>query len=229
MKPTRVKRRAFVKAHVGQLSKQASKVKANLYRNSDTFTAPPMDEDAFGALITDYSEKYARYKDGGSTAKGLFMLANTALFSAMDRLANYVNTVANGQLTIILLSGFVPTDSTASRLMRPKVPKNVELKRRSEGQIEALCDHQEIADNYGCIMTEGAPLPISAHMRGNKLSLRPAELAALNIVLIEIDLGKGRKKLFSGLTPGVIYYFIFYAVNASGASSLSPAVSMVCG
>ena len=228
MKPARVKRRAFVKAHVGKLSNAARNVKSSIYQHGDIFTAPPIEENAFDALIIDYSEKYVRYKNGGRIAKGLFMAAHDALFSAVDQLANYVNTVANGKVSIILLSGFVPTDTTSTRLKRPKEPKNVQLKRISTGRIQATCDHQDIAEYYGCIMTEGAPLPSTAHITlGNKLSLRLADLAALNIVHIEIDLGRGRKKLFIGLKNGVTYYFTFYAVNAGGASSLSPAVSIV--
>jgi hypothetical protein len=205
-------------------------VKNCLYQHGDIFTAPPVDADELEALSTDYDDTYVRYKRGGSNAKGSFLKANDALFSAIDQLANYVNAVANGKLHIILLSGFVPTDTTSTRLKRPKTPENIKLKRLSSGQIQAICDHQDIAESYGCIITAGAPLPPTVHITmGNKLSLPLADLAALNIVHIEFDLGRGRKKLFSGLTPAVTYYFTFYAVNASGASSLSTVVSIMCG
>ena len=43
-----------------------------------------------------------------------------------------------------------------------------------------------------------------------------------------IDLTTKRKKVFRGLTVGSVYYFVFSAVNAGGASDLSDPVMKTC-
>ncbi len=133
--------------------------------------------------------------------------------------------------------GLRPRDTTPTDKPAPDTPADIQVKRGGSGELLPECGKVEFAESYGCIMMAGIPLPAF-------ITLTPAgQLVVLNEsgspgpgpgsgvpgqVLIAVDLTKKRKKKFTGLTPGVDYYFYFYTLNAAGASPLSAPVVMKC-
>jgi hypothetical protein len=67
------------------------------------------------------------------------------------------------------------------------------------------------------------------HSSGAGNSGSPVPVPAVPTMRVSfIDLTTKRKKVFRGLTVGSVYYFVFSAVNAGGASDLSDPVMKTC-
>ncbi len=201
----------------------ANGVSQGVYQNSTIFTTTPFKEDDFNKLITDEEASYAAYKQGGKAQKANFNIARSALFAALDSMANYVDSVANGDENIIMLSGFVPTTGTggiAAKIAQATAPQKVVVSNGiSSGEIDAECESFHTGHHYGCIVSEGQKL--------NGVTLNPQgqliiEAATTNRIFHDVN--DSRKKRFTGLTKGVDYYFYFYVVSSGGVSPLSVAV-----
>jgi hypothetical protein len=197
-------------------------VQQGLANNPTIFTTPPITPVALQALITDYEVKRNAYKRGGLDQKPAFELAKEALTAALDEVAAYVDGLANGSEAIIVASGNIPTKTTRQPVTVPDKPAIVKLSQgQAHGQLVAECKPVSKATYYGCILTEGTPLPDPDFANG-QLAL-PANVP----FIIGFDFNRDRKKTFNGLQPGNIYYFYFYAVNAAGVSALSDGVSIM--
>ena len=224
-----VKRTDYTTLPMGEMDEPAEKVRLNIYPNVSTFATPPITEPIFQAMLLDYRSKYIASKNGGPTAKGEFMISEATLLDALDEMALYVDTVADGNRAIILLSGFVPTKDSQTPKPAPTVLTDIELVYGATGQIASICERQEGVDFYCCIMTAGAPLPPNFEMslqgqlifsEGGPSGSSPSSGA--------IDMNKQRRKLFGNLTLGVEYFFVYIAINANGVSAMSTPVSIVC-
>jgi len=107
--------------------------------NAATYTTPPIAMPAFLTLVTDYTTKLA-FK--ATRAKGAIIAANDAraeLETALSRLGNYVNDVAQGDAAIVELSGF-PSYGSAhpAAVGAPAAPTNLRLARGgSKGSVLA--------------------------------------------------------------------------------------------
>lgn len=125
--------------------------------------------------------------------------------------------------------GLKPRDTNRTPVALPDAV-TVKLTHGETREIIANCPVQKTAKYFGCIMTEGAPLPknftVSPDGKIKGLVKLLADTPAITDV--QIDLTDKRKKYFAGLKPGSTYYFYFYVVNGSGVSALSAPVSMVC-
>jgi hypothetical protein len=217
----------------------AAGVRDGIYNNIVPFAMPPMLIAIFQALIDDYINKRAAYKQGGLAQKGPFLVAKQNLMIGLDRMSEYVDTVANGDANVITLSGFVPTKGTTTEVPAPAQPTGVKVARGTTGILLAECDKQAQAVSYGCIMTTGAALPDSVIMNGKgQLVISSPDspgtgpsvpLGPPASLVGSVDLNQNRKKEFLNLEPGTTYYFVFFAVNASGVSPLSISASLMCG
>jgi hypothetical protein len=168
----------------------------------------------------------------------------------LDSLANYVNSVANGNENLILLSGFVPTKGYRSDKLPPVQPSGVALKRPATGAITAECANQKVATNYVCFVTIDNPMPNNVILNDNGQLVYMSDNGAsysigsgqavpnvnenpsaetMNVAVAFIDFNPGRKKEFRNLQLGRRYYFYFVAANAHGVSTFSDAVSIICG
>lgn len=217
----------------------AGGVRDGIYNNPTVFNTPPMLQADFQAFISEYQSKRDAYKQGGLAQKAPFLNAKENLMVAMDDMAEYVDSVALGNANTIILSGFVPTKGTASDQPDPVQPTGLQVKQGSTGILYAECDKQDQAIGYGCIMTVGQPLPDNVVMNevgqlivsesGNVGGEGNTAISASDgMVQGTFDLNPNRKKKFVNLTPGVTYYFVFYAYNAQGVSPLSASASLMC-
>ncbi len=113
----------------------------------------------------------------------------------------------------------------------PPVPVRITIKRPDTGQMTAWCEALAGVDAYGCIVVAGGPLPPYIKRNGSGqwvVSRSAAAAGSEGEVLFIIDESKGRKKKFTGLVPGLSYYFYFYTINARGVSALSNPQVLVC-
>lgn len=205
------------------------------YGNNPPFTVQPKTQAEYEALIATYELRRVAYEKGGSAQKGDFLIAETALMEATDSIAQETDKVAKGDKEIIILAGFEPTKEDSEGTKPGQCV--VTVKRGMAGELIPTCAVIENAKHYGCIMTEGAPLPegviITASGRivwnGNEpMPPSPPASPGMMFTGLQLDLTMQREKHFTDLKHDVTYYFYYYAVNATGVGPLSEVVSIVC-
>lgn len=246
MKKSQVKRTDYSLRPLGELDVPAGVVLINLYLNATTFTTPPLTEPLFSALISTYVSRYSAYVDGGATAKAEFLQTEEELLNAMNSTALYVDTVAQGDRNIIILSGFVPTKETNTPKQQPTELENVELTRGASGEILVSCDLQEGVDAYFCLLTAHTPPPawFNANEAGQVVyedggnnptpplppgpDPQPTPMTSDKASGGILDFTKARKKKFMNLTPGTTYWVIMFGINTAGVGPVSLAKSIVC-
>jgi hypothetical protein len=132
--------------------------------------------------------------------------------------------------------GLRPRDTTPTPAAKPPQPV-VKVKRGETTELISSCNGIPGVKAYGCLVTEGAPLPegIAINADGRIVVMNmgngtnpPAPDPEPPITGAIVDLTSQRIKKFTGLRPGKNYFFYYYAVNAEGVSQLSEPVSMVC-
>jgi hypothetical protein len=214
----------------------AGGVRDGIFGNPIQFPTSPVLQPAFQACIDDYFNTRSAYKQGGKAQKGPFLLARQKLFTTLDLTAEYVDSVANGNESLILLSGFVPTKGTSTNVPLPPQLVDIELTRGSTGEIFAQSEPLEVGDTYVCIMTAGGPIPSDITISGTgqltmgdlQQQLAGASASVQQVSMAIFDFTRNRKKKFMGLTPGITYWFSFFAINATGVGPLSEPKSIVC-
>lgn len=230
---------SFHKLRLNEIPTFAGGVRDGVYGNPTPFTTPPMLQPDFQKLITDYQNTRDAYKQGGLAQKGPFLTAKELLIEGLDKMAEYVDSIAKGNANTVTLAGYVPTKSTTSDQPSPDDPTGILVSHGSKGVILAECEKQAQATGYGCIMTVGEPLPSNVVINGigqllisNSGNTGGADHTAVSnsddMVKGTIDLNPNRKKRFLNLIPGLTYHFVFYAYNAQGVSGLSASASIMC-
>lgn len=218
-----------------QLKTFASGVAGGYYANNPPFTVLPLSLIDFQALIDDYDTKYDAYEKGGEAQKGPFLISKAALMDALDLLSAETDKVADGDEAVIILAGFTPTKAPGETVKPGQT--TVTVKRGIANELISTCALLEGAKHYGCIVTEGAPLPEDIIIDGNgrivwsansSPSPGPGPLPGPTPTRVFLDFTDQREKHFTDLVHDTTYYFYYYAVNAKGVGPLSEVVSMVC-
>lgn len=228
-------KRNFKKIKVDELDVFALIVLAGIYNNVITFPMPTLTQPMFQALIDTYMTKRSGYK-GGTVSKGDFEIAKTNLTNALYTLADYVDSVAQGDVNIILLSGYEPTKGSASATIPPVRAENVKLEIAAPGEMSSSCSVVPGAENYAAILTANEPLPPNVNINGfgqivvNDDDQNPSTPSSPSVatgpIKYVLDFNKSRIKKFTGLTKGTVYYLYYFSANAAGVSPLSIAVSL---
>ncbi|MCF8278592.1 MAG: hypothetical protein K9J17_17825 [Flavobacteriales bacterium] len=158
----------------------------------------------------------------------------------LDQLSEYVDTVADGDENIIVLSQFVPTKGSASDQPSPTQLNGIVISHPSSGVLQVECGKQDQVQSYICIITAGAPIPSSFNINeAGQLFIGPSTVpgntetgtgpvTGTNPFAAILDFNPSRKKTIIGLTPGTTYYFVFIGINASGVSQFSTPVAAIC-
>jgi len=213
---TKCLRTDYTEAPDDQLDLKAAAVKKGLTDNAVDFPSPPVSPATFATLILNFTNTRSAYKLGGIDQKPNYDAAKLALLNGMNDTADYVDEIANGDSSLIIKGGFVPTKTVASPVPAPAQPVDVEVKREAGiGNIAIECPAIDGAEFYGLIVSEGAPLNNFLFLNG-QLRFEPMQPNSFGI-----DVNKSRKKKVLNLTPGTMYYFYMYAGNANGISPLS--------
>jgi hypothetical protein len=201
-----------------KLSGFAEGVKNGLYANPSVFGTPPIAADEYAAVEKNYNLSWTDYKTYGITKKTAYGEATNKLIGVFDRLALYVNSVANGDASRITLAGFEPTTqgSQAAPILE-KIETVTVTPSVVSGQvfIETPAIVGQGVSGYGLILKSGAPFTSQDFVDGQ-----------LNITVeagenIRLDFNKSRKKVINGLDSNITYIGYMYAVNASSVSPLS--------
>ena len=186
----------------------------------------PSTKAEFLALIVAAQSSYSTYDAGGSAQKLEYNNDSNNLIAIVDKYAIYVNTVAKGNATIIITAGFTAIHSEpATKSTVPGQPSNVTIVNGSiSGTLEAECETFGAYHHYGCIACEGHTLPDGLQILPTGILVMPANIT----FRIFQNFTNSRKKVFTGLTKGVEYYFYYYVINTAGVGALSVVVSKMC-
>ncbi len=195
----------------------AIQVANGIYTNPAIFTDPVIKQIEFEALQQKFNAAASDYATFGSTKKTIFSNARKALIDALDLIADYVDAVALGDESVIVLSGFVPSSAVAQSNIPIQQISTFFVKRTAvmgeiAVEIPAITGHGTV--NYFCICSEGSPLTSPVIADGQLLLDATSNK-------VRYDFAKSRKKVFRGLTPGVYYYFYVFACNTVSVSPLS--------
>jgi hypothetical protein len=195
----------------------SNEVRNGIFNNPAVFVSPPVTEADVTAQQSTFNNAAADYAQYGITKKVAFIDAKTKLMNTLDGLATYVDSVAVGNVSVIALSGFVPTsDTNQSADGLAKIESFDVSLSKSSGEIlvDIPAYPNQVNVSYNCICVEDAPLQAPALYNGQIV------LHATDPVVRQ-DFNKSRKKVFAGLTPGKKYYFYVFGSNTAGVSPLS--------
>ena len=192
-------------------------VRNGIFTNAGTFTTPPFLETEYEIVQEKYNNAASDYAQYGLTKKVAFIDAKEDMIQTLDKLAAYVDTVANGNVSTIALSGFVPT----SDVVHPTAPLGkidsfeISLTKIS-GEVSVVIPpfSNQTGVNYICVCVEDKPLVNSSIING-RLTVSSDDGS------VSIDCNRSRQKMFTGLTPGTKYYFYAFAINATNVAPLS--------
>jgi hypothetical protein len=190
-----------------------------IFSNPSVFTSPPLTQAEYTARQQEYGQAAADYNIFGATKKTDYLQKKKLLIASTDLLKDYVDTVADGNESLIILAGFVPSVSTAQKNTPLEkivffTTKHTAVSGEIVVEIPAVINRGDVS--YLAVCSEGHPLnnPV---MTGGQLKFDATD------VTVRSDANKPRKKTFRGLTPGVVYYFYVYASNTVSVAPLSDA------
>ena len=189
----------------------------------------PVKDAALEILIDNESLAYIAYKRGGIDQFPAWDTARGLLMTGLDSNAKYVEDLADGDVNIIILSGYNHTSTQDSVIVKPSQAKILTLTAGTslpsgEMEIESETFHDGVF-TYGCIVSEGKPLADGWLLNPQgQFVITPGTTNR-----IFHDVNNQRKKRFVGLTKGVEYFFYFYVTNSAGVSVLSEVKSGICG
>jgi len=202
----------------------------------------PLPSLATVTTVTDDLETKEFAAQGGGTAQIAARDAAEEVWkNTMRQEADYVDTIAQGNVVIITSAGFTATDIQRTPKLAPVKPGNLILKHSDNtGEIFFNCDAVPDAESYVAVLsTDAAALNITA--LGTQLMIElpapngaPAPLAApppspapVSNGLLVIDASKERKKTIRGLTSGKRIHAKMYCFNAAGRGPDSDAISIM--
>ncbi len=207
------------------LSGFANSVEDGIFKNATVFDSPPITSSELMHLIADYISAMNMYNANGKNYKTAYLVAKNKLMAGLDKIATYVNDVANGDPSIITLAGFEATAGVAHTAPQLEKILVVTVKVTNVyGQviIETPAIRGKGVTGYALILVSGQPLDVE-NFAENTL-----DIIAHEGQKIIINLSKGKKKIVNGLDSELTYYGYMYAINATGVSPLSDAVRVKC-
>jgi len=195
----------------------ANLVHNGIYSNSTVFTNPPFTQQDFITIKEHYGTARANYVTYGTTKKTEFENSKTQLIQTLDNLADYVTDLANGDISIILLSGFTPSKPTNNKKDAPNKTPSFKVKR-NEDTGELIVEIEVMEDSrhqfYFFICSEGKELYETMLNNGTLIMPETDHRVFYNYT-------KSRIKAIRGLIPGTYYYIYVFVSNANGVSQLS--------
>ena len=207
----------FHKYSISDMDTFSNEVGNGIFNNPTVFTIPPITNVAYSVIQEAFGTTAADYSKYGITKKTAFIVAKSNLIEALDTFAEYVDSIALGDVSTIALAGFTPTkESNQPNEPLEKIDSFTVSLSKSSGEvvIEIPAYTNQYAVNYNCICVEGIPL--------NNPTLSNGQIVLhADDPTVRQDFNKKRRKVFAGLTPGTKYYFYVFASNTAGVSPLS--------
>ena len=212
-----------------KLEKRLEDTKTGVFGNIAVFTIPPATMIVVAALLLDYANKRVLWEQGGIAQKLAYTNAVKAVIAMLDTFADYVDELADGNITIIKMAGYTATyDPNGGNLPKPGIVRidGVSLIRlvNSPGVLESDNGTLPKGTTVIGILTEGGPLPDNTIIDSDFNILIPGTYT-LNF---RVNIGRNRKKIWRNLKNSVTYYVYHIAVTSKVVSQLSVVVSEQC-
>lgn len=120
-----------------ELSPTGHAIHDAMVKNAATFPKPPVTMADFDAHLTDYDGKLNAKASGAEADLIAFTVSRNTLETDLNMLGNYVNTVAQGDPAIVVLSAF-PSYETAHTVdtSPPDAPQNLVVR---QGDLSGTC------------------------------------------------------------------------------------------
>ena len=206
----------------GELTTFTNDVINGIYSNPGIFTNPPLTAEEIETAKDNFSTSYAEFLQYGKTKKSTFINARKNLMGLLDKTADYINLISEGDPSKILLAGFTIKRDRFKRV--PSLDKIPHFKAKGTGvpgevmiSIPAIINRGSI--NYSCLCVKGAPLQNTSFING-QIAVEEGGPQIL------YDCNKSRMKKFQTLKSGVQYYFYVFASNTANVSPLSDSRSL---
>ena len=214
-----------------QLPAFASSVNASIKKhykdlNPDPEHILPVTVEDMESSITELIRVYEQYRKGGKIEREMYMMARAEVLQLLDHIAEYINTISNGNPALIAKAGYKPVYiHTNSNSLSPLAPRKVKLSNAKEsGSIMSECETYGLEHFYGCIVSETKPIKdIQTFFTSGLFKLPPMQVNTLYF-----EFNHNRKKTIKGLTKGNEYYFYYFVINHNGVSNFSEPVSIKC-
>ncbi len=192
-------------------------VSGGIYTNAGVFVTPPFHKDEYDAVLSKYIDAAKKYKDSPKIEKTNYDNAKGAMTGVLNKTAEYVDSIALSDASIIILAGYVPTKSAKDK-SKPLEANNdfKPVRTATKGKVTVTINAYKVPGTiwYFCLCTENGDLPASLTANG-VLDFTNLPEGAL------LDLSKNRKKEFTNLASGKTYYFYVFASNTVSVSPLS--------
>ena len=205
----------------------AEGVLAGIFGKILVFLLPPMTILIFQGLITDYSKARLAYESGGTDDLPLYNKTMKALIEGLNLFAPYVDTIALGDIPTIKMAGFKATYDPANAKGGPIVEEGLTLQRPAKGTgiLISECSVYDGGTTFLGFLTER---PLTAN-----------DITIIDSKFVDFPIGstlkikqcptRQNKKIWTGLTAGVVYYCTYIVINSKGISSFSNVAVMMCG
>ena len=146
-----------------------TQVGSGIYSNSNKFTNPPNTKADFDAILLDYTNAAKRYKDSPKIEKSNYDIAKGKMTNVLNTTAEYVDSIAQGDASIIALGGYIATKSSNEK-SKPLEAKNdfKPVRTATKGKVTVNINAYKVPGTiwYFCLCTENGNLPASLTSNG---------------------------------------------------------------
>ena len=221
-------KRTYHRTRGVKLQNTSECIRAGIFNNANIFAIPPFTKKDFTFLIKDYTNKRVAHDMGGTNQYQPYMVVRNKLMLMIDEFAHFVDVVSNADRAIIKMAGFeVSYDPQKSkRKNKPATVQKLTLvkDKKMSGTMIANCERYPPRTIFWGFLLKGRPLPDGFNLFENGMIVFPKNFnTEINILPLN-----ERRKVITGLEPGVIYYLYYLALNTSGCSNLSNCAFAMC-
>jgi hypothetical protein len=208
--------------NVVELENRANQVANGIYTNTSIFSVPIIAKVEFEAIQMGFGAAAADYATYSAVKKTAFTNSRSKIINSLDLLADYTDGIANGDESIIILSGFVPSSTVPQNNIPLVKIESFSLTRSNPlevtVEIPVITGYGTV--NYYCICSERTPI--------DNLTIVDGQIILDAVTTkIRFDYTKSKKKVYKGLLSTVTYYFYVFASNTVSVSPISDVESII--
>ena len=211
-----------------KLEKKLEDVKAGIFGNTTVFETPPKTIAFVAALLLEYGNKRSKWEQGGIAQKKAYEDVVISAHKMLDDFADFVDIVADGDITIIKMAGYKSTfdpDVLSTKRAINRI-EGITFKRVENAPGQMVSENGALPRGTTVIgiLCEGGPLPDNAIVDSDGC----IDFAGIFTGNIKINMNIQNKKIWKNLKNMVTYYVYHVAITAKGVSLISIAVSCQC-
>ena len=188
--------RKFAALSDGKLSEFSGGVITGLAGNKTAFPDPPVSTADLTTLKTTFDDAVVKASGGGRMNTAAKQAARLALITALNKDASYVDIACNGDLTVLLSSGFKEVNPNRAQSILP-APQIITVEPVQTGELKVRVKADTNARSY-----------VGRIKQSSGSEFGPS-----------ISFASSRKILFKGLTAGATYVMQLCAVGGSTGQS----------